>query len=174
MIRCASCQHDEMVGALYCSECGAQLNYQELTPVTTVMYPRETGPIGASQEAAPFMPETFFTPASSPSSVVIKLLDNDLTIPLESGNEFTIGRVSGNQPILPDVDLTPYQAYEGGVSRLHATIKVAPGMISITDLGSANGTQVNGKKINAHEPHPLVHGDVITLGKFKLQIVIPK
>jgi len=93
-------------------------------------------------------------------------------LPLEGGQEFTLGRVSGTQPILPDVDLSPYGAYEGGVSRLHATISLAKEGITIMDLGSANGTRVNGKKIPPHQPMPLQHGDMISLGSFKVQILI--
>jgi pSer/pThr/pTyr-binding forkhead associated (FHA) protein len=80
--------------------------------------------------------------------------------------------VSGNQPILPDLDLTGYQAYEGGVSRLHATLKIEKVGITVTDLGSANGTRLNGKKIPPHTPQPLENGDILALGKFKVQVLI--
>jgi pSer/pThr/pTyr-binding forkhead associated (FHA) protein len=91
---------------------------------------------------------------------------------LEGTYEYTLGRVSGNQPILPDIDLTPFQAYEGGVSRLHATIRVDPDQVFINDLGSANGTRINGKKMAAHSTQELADGDMISLGKFKIQILI--
>ncbi len=174
MIRCASCQNEEMVGALYCSKCGAQLNYQDVSPAKTAMYTKETGPISGPPIGASFQPESIFTPTASKYGVAIRLLETDQVIPLESNKEFTIGRVSGNQPILPDIDLTAHQAYDLGVSRLHATINIESNLVTITDLGSANGTQVNGNKIASHDPQPLVNGDLIALGKFKLQIIIQK
>jgi pSer/pThr/pTyr-binding forkhead associated (FHA) protein len=121
----------------------------------------------AVQPAAPFLPAVEM-------EVALRILDTGEVLPLDSGSEFTLGRVSGNQPILPDLDLTPYQAYEGGVSRLHATIKITRESVTVTDLGSANGTQVNGAKLPAHEPHPLSDGDYVTLGKFKTQIIIQR
>jgi pSer/pThr/pTyr-binding forkhead associated (FHA) protein len=91
---------------------------------------------------------------------------------LESGTDYTIGRISGTQPILPDIDLTPYHAYEEGVSRLHATIRVSNENISVFDLGSANGTLINGSKIPPYEPHLLKNGDVLVFGKFQVEIII--
>ena len=34
----------------------------------------------------------------------------------------------------------------------------------VTDLGSTNGTFVNGEKIAAHTPTPLLHGSVVSFG----------
>ena len=67
-----------------------------------------------------------------------------------------------------------YKAYEGGVSRLHATIKIDREQVTITDLGSANGTRINGKKIAAHQPYSLNDEDILSLGKFKAQILIQR
>jgi pSer/pThr/pTyr-binding forkhead associated (FHA) protein len=39
------------------------------------------------------------------------------------------------------------------------------------DLGSANGTYVNGKRMTANSELTLSHGDVISLGKLKIQIL---
>jgi pSer/pThr/pTyr-binding forkhead associated (FHA) protein len=99
-------------------------------------------------------------------------METGQAIPLDEGEEFTLGRISGSQPILPDIDLTPYKAYEGGVSRIHATIKIVQNQVTITDLGSANGTRVNGKKIAAQQPYSLNNEDMLSLGKFKTQIII--
>ena len=55
------------------------------------------------------------------------------------------------------------------VSRPHAQIELQPsGEWAITDLGSANGTTVNGLPVTANEPHPLADGTVITLGETTL------
>ena len=73
---------------------------------------------------------------------------------------------------MPDIDLTPYEAYSQGVSRLHATVKVRDAAVFITDLGSSNGTRVNQVKLSAHSEHMLKHGDIISLGRFKIQALI--
>jgi pSer/pThr/pTyr-binding forkhead associated (FHA) protein len=170
MIICPSCNHEEFIGALFCSECGTKLPYQDLSVPKTAIYEGE-----AKIPSEPLEPPSPRKSQSKPlpeSSVSLKVLDTGAIIPLEGGLEFTLGRVSGNQPILPDLDLTPYSAYESGVSRLHATIKIEKPGISVTDLGSANGTRVNGKKIPPHTPQLLENGDILTMGKFKVQVLV--
>ncbi len=51
------------------------------------------------------------------------------------------------------------------VSRQHAVIERAGGQHILRDVGSANGTFVNGQRITQHT---LVRGDVIQIGAFKL------
>ena len=52
-----------------------------------------------------------------------------------------------------------------GISAEHAVIRVLPGSATLEDLGSTNGTRVNGKKI---ELHTLRHGDQIGVGRERL------
>jgi hypothetical protein len=104
--------------------------------------------------------------------ISIMLMDYGEILALSGRSEYTIGRVSTGQSILPDIDLGPYLAYEKGVSRLHVLVKIGGGIVSISDLGSVNGTQLNGKVLLPNQPHPLIHGDILTLGKMKLQVLI--
>ena len=52
-----------------------------------------------------------------------------------------------------------------GISAEHAVIRVLPGSATVEDLGSTNGTRVNGKRI---ELHTLRHGDQIGVGRERL------
>lgn len=54
-----------------------------------------------------------------------------------------------------------------GVSRVHASISNQGGSLTITDLGSTNGTYVNGVKISAATP--LKSGDLVILGTVRLR-----
>lgn len=78
------------------------------------------------------------------------------TIPLRDG--MTIGRDPANTLILG----TP------GVSRRHAEIIDRNGAWVIRDLGSTNGTLVNGKRI---PEHVLKAGEIIQLGEERLTVV---
>jgi len=167
MIICPNCQHKEISGALFCSNCGAQLIEGESTSTQNI----ERGPTGQLEEehlAAINIP----IPDTLPESrVSLYILESGQIIPLVGREEYTLGRSAQGQPILPDIDLTPFKAYENGVSRLHASIKVGK-QIFATDLGSVNGTLLNGKRIPPHQIQTLNHGDVITLGKLKIQVLI--
>src|SRR5437899_801763 len=55
------------------------------------------------------------------------------------------------------------------ISRRHARVfYAADGRLTIEDLGSANGTFVNGERIDA--PRALILGDLVTLGQTVLQV----
>lgn len=52
-----------------------------------------------------------------------------------------------------------------GISAEHAVVRVLPGSATVQDLGSTNGTRVNGKRIDLHT---LRHGDQIGIGRERL------
>jgi pSer/pThr/pTyr-binding forkhead associated (FHA) protein len=93
-------------------------------------------------------------------------------VPLGGAGEYIVGRVSDGQSILPDIDLEPYNAYEAGVSRLHARIKIDQGSMWITDLGSANGTRLNNQKLSPHHEYPLSDKDLLRFGRLSLQALV--
>jgi pSer/pThr/pTyr-binding forkhead associated (FHA) protein len=105
-------------------------------------------------------------------SISIHILESGKILPLTNRTEFTIGRISDDQPIMPDIDLGPYKAYENGVSRLHAVLKQIGDSTVIMDLGSSNGTYLNGKRIPANQEFPLNHGDILAFGKLKIQVIL--
>jgi pSer/pThr/pTyr-binding forkhead associated (FHA) protein len=70
----------------------------------------------------------------------------------------------------PDFDLTPFGALENGVSRMHATIERSEDTLTIMDMGSANGTHLNGQKLVPNQPRILRDGDEIRLGKLVAHI----
>lgn len=172
MILCPNCHHEEMPGSLFCSECGAQLVVTEVP--TTQHIQRNPSDVLAVQPPVQTPLNGTATVPTVDAVVSLHIVDSGQVINLAGQTEFTIGRTAEGQPILPDVDLSPYEAYSKGVSRLHAALKIHNQRIVITDLGSANGTRVNGQKIVPHVDYPLNHGDMIALGKFTIQILIRK
>ncbi|MCS7010786.1 MAG: hypothetical protein NZL98_05420, partial [Anaerolineales bacterium] len=63
----------------------------------------------------------------STSWLSLHIIESGQIIPLAEQTEFTLGRVAEGQPIVPDIDLSPYNAYANGVSRLHCAIKLIQG-----------------------------------------------
>lgn len=162
MIVCPNCKHQEADGSIFCSECGMQLI--QYTPGETQRFNTPTGELGIAPK-----PDA---PAPSPAWISLHLLDSGQILPVSDRVEFTMGRVSENQPIMPDVDLSPFKAFDNGVSRLHAVIRNNSGNIIIMDLGSSNGTYINGTRIVPNIEQPLRHGDIVALGKLKMQVVL--
>ena len=79
----------------------------------------------------------------------------------EAGREFLFDQTSVVIGRTPECDVILYDA---GVSRRHARIFDEGAGILIEDLGSSNGTVVNGSKV---AKHALKDGDSITLGPVK-------
>ena len=166
MIICSNCRHENVSGAVFCEECGAQLDGVE-TLVTQAITDEQIEE--ELRKKAP-RPDTDSAPANSWLS--LHLMDSGKILPLASRSEFTLGRLSEGQPIMPDIDLTPYQAYASGVSRLHAVVKRDGSQVLVMDLGSSNGTYLNGRRLNPHMEELLHHGDIVALGKLKIQVLL--
>ncbi len=166
MIVCSNCKHANMAGAMFCAECGAQLVGKDALITQTISTDKfkKVTKIPADDMYQPF--------DGSDAWGSLHLLDTGQVLPLSSRNEFTMGRISEGQSIMPDIDLSPYQAYAAGVSRLHAVIRRDGGRLIFMDLGSSNGTYINGRRLSPNVEQALNHGDVVALGKLKMQILL--
>jgi pSer/pThr/pTyr-binding forkhead associated (FHA) protein len=89
---------------------------------------------------------------------------------IEVDDYITIGRADPETKTYPSLDLGPYYASQLGVSRYHAEIRLISGRFHIKDMGSRNGTRVNGVKIMPFTLVPFTKGDEIRLGHFAMII----
>ncbi|NPV57214.1 MAG: FHA domain-containing protein [Anaerolineae bacterium] len=110
-------------------------------------------------------------PTGSSKRCLVTVIRSGQVYEIVNKTGFTIGRISASQMILPDIDLSDQDAYGQGVSRLHAQIKITNDHLYIMDLGSSNGTRVNGQKISPHIEYPIENDDIVALGKLQLQII---
>jgi hypothetical protein len=86
-------------------------------------------------------------------------------IALPTQGELTLGRASPlPDDMQPDIDLTACGAVELGVSRRHVHIRREGALIYATDLGSANGTSLNGHRLLPNQKRILRNGDDLQLG----------
>jgi FHA domain len=84
--------------------------------------------------------------------------------------EMIIGRAAEKSAMMPDIDLTPFNAENLGVSRLHAALKRMENTVAIVDLDSINHTFINGQRLHPHEVRVLRDGDEIRLGKLSMKV----
>jgi pSer/pThr/pTyr-binding forkhead associated (FHA) protein len=87
-------------------------------------------------------------------------------------HELIIGRSTEDSAIVPDIDLAEVGAGELGVSRLHLALYFDhdTNTVCVHDLGSTNGSFVNGQKLHPHTVRVLYDGDELRLGKLSLRV----
>jgi pSer/pThr/pTyr-binding forkhead associated (FHA) protein len=168
MIECPSCGHLHRPGTLFCSECGVYLltggplrtePLPESDLPATRADPWESGEKGGTAEAQREM-----------LLIIVPPSGRQLTLPAEG--EAVIGRLDATRGVFPNIDLTPEGGLEGGVSRRHARIHKQKSQYFIEDLGSANGTFLNGQRLTPYLPHPLHDGDELQLGRVRIQVSV--
>jgi hypothetical protein len=78
-------------------------------------------------------------------------------------NIFSIGRVDGNDMIMPDY----------AISKQHATIEINRGNYQIRDGGSTNGTLINGKRLDK-KPVQIRDKDVVAFARYEFTFYTPE
>ena len=117
--------------------------------------------VAQPQPATPAAPAAAPAPPAIASLEVIEGPAAGAKISMEDGS-FTIGRSETGEGKLGD---------DGELSRRHARIVRSDGGLQIEDLGSTNGTFVNGQRISA--PTGLRPGDLIGVGTTKIRVPEP-
>ncbi len=142
-MKCKECQTENIEGALFCEECGA--NLEEM---------RES--VGTDVEMA--------------GTKLVLTSPEGRTLDLPANDEVMIGREDPISEVFPDVDLTALGGLEKGVSRKHAVIHHAGADYTVEDMGSTNGTFINRKRIQPHAPETIKPGDEVRFGKLALSV----
>lgn len=159
MIKCAYCGTENREGVLFCEECGQSMSAEvgaAILPTRQLEAPTNSMAARATWGTARF---------GSDASIVIHIRDATDPVVLQPAKKTVLGRSDLSSPQKPDLDLTPYGALEKGVSRIHAAITRSEDTLTLIDLGSANGTHLNGQRLVPDQPRILRDGDEIRLGK---------
>lgn len=90
---------------------------------------------------------------------------------LDINGEVTFGRGEDGPGF---VGLGSFDADMLGVSRLHCIIRPTDSKLYILDLGSTNGTRLNGRSIGMNTPYGLSNGDLLSIGKLEFAVRIIK
>jgi pSer/pThr/pTyr-binding forkhead associated (FHA) protein len=91
------------------------------------------------------------------------------TITIPQDDSLILGRGGSYDGPEPDVNLSEYDAVEQGVSRLHAALRLQGDMLMIKDMGSTNGTYVNGQRVRS-QWRTVRHLDEIRLGRLTMTL----
>jgi CheY-like chemotaxis protein/pSer/pThr/pTyr-binding forkhead associated (FHA) protein len=105
---------------------------------------------------------------------VVELLTPQMHVPIkfEVTDEVIVGRSSAGQQELPDIDLSPYGADNSGVSRRHVALVNEDDRLCIVDLGSNNGTHLDGQRLTPRQAYPLPQEAQLHLGHLPVELKI--
>ncbi|MFX4270796.1 FHA domain-containing protein [Propionibacteriaceae bacterium Y1685] len=160
---CNHCGHDNPAGSNFCARCGEAVQKTS----ATVDQDTQANAVDSTQVMKPAVDDS--TPRLSPDdqAAVESLPEGSALLIVQRGpstgsrylvqtDEVTAGRHPKSEIFLDDIT----------VSREHAVLRRADGVITIEDKGSLNGTYVNRKVIEGAVE--LVDGDEVMIGKFRL------
>jgi DNA-binding NtrC family response regulator len=98
-------------------------------------------------------------PENAGATLVIDLNSRVLLAPVDAGTSVVIGRDDECDVVVDD----------GSLSRRHARFSFKD-TLTVEDLGSTNGTRVNGLAIAPHTPTALASADEVTLGEARVSV----
>jgi hypothetical protein len=167
MVKCPSCGKRHPENTLFCDECGAYLLSEER---------KRTDPLAVEDvdwmETDFGTPSLFVNPSAQPMTVRLFIQDSGREVEFTLAKEVSVGRLDPATATFPDIDLTTDGALEKGVSRRHAKITRKGAEVFLEDLGSVNGTLLNGKRLTPYLPHVLNDEDEIRVGRLFMRIHI--
>lgn len=85
-----------------------------------------------------------------------------ITVDVYSGRPIVVGRSKKNSNLHLEFE---------GVSRVHAKLQYRDGVLYVTDLGSTNGTYVNGSRLESFKDTPVHAGDTVEFYKELFRVV---
>jgi hypothetical protein len=101
----------------------------------------------------------------------LKLISSNpkhMPLGLEIHDDVFVGR--SMEGIIPDLDLSEYDAEDLGVSRQHALLRPSKTSMFLIDLGSTNGTFCNGRKLSPGAAQKLKDKDTLSFGALHFSV----
>jgi pSer/pThr/pTyr-binding forkhead associated (FHA) protein len=169
MSACPECGTDFLRGALYCEACGAAVH-----PAAKAHQARRPGtvdrPAGERRSVARDRLATASDAVEQlPSGLRVTIPGSDKTLTLR-GAVIRVGRADPDDDHVPELDLSPHDGLELGVSRRHATIQWAEGVFYLVDQNSSNGTWLEGERLVAGYAYRIPPQATVRFGHLLVQL----
>lgn len=168
LVICPNCSHENHAAEQFCANCGLWL--QDFETRKTFSGVQGTAIKAKVQEIAQLRESNKIqVPQLEGNEIALAIDDAPNVLVIRFDSPLLLGRDTGahtdNHPL---IDFNDYRGYVMGVSRTHAMISRQNGDFYLVDLGSSNGTFLNGNRLNPNEPKLLETGDRITLGQIDI------
>ena len=157
---CENCGEANPETELFCTACGFALSGERV-----VLNTQPLNPPGQPQ------PQLRWGTALFEDRMMLQLevKGTDEVIRHELGEECVLGRTYEDS--VPDLDLGPFSALDRGVSRRHARLTRQSLTVMVQDLGSVNGTFLNGTRLVPFQARVLRNDDELMLGRLALRVL---
>lgn len=163
MVICPACETENEEGATACVNCGEALPNADSSGLATLQVgPRDLLPVSVAREDV--------QPLPMPDRTIVVLRIGEGSASFSAREQVIVGRK------VPDsrgrlLDLNPFGAYELGVSRYHARIRLnEANYLEIADLASANGTFLNGVRLRPLDLYQFTEGDKLHFAKLVARV----
>lgn len=159
MRKCGECGFDNLEGTMVCEDCGFPI--VPGAPAISIEYDRFSFSEGVRAHTVMLNELTDVRLEFVGYGERIDILPNQRTV---------FGRTDSAAASAPDVDLSPFGAFDKGVSRIHAALIRQDASLTLLDLGSSNGTLINGRRVIPNQPRVIQDGDEITFGQLVARV----
>ncbi len=137
---------------------GDERTYGNVTITVCGELSEVSGPPLAQSATAP--PAPLASPAAAPLIRGWQLWHPNAPLQIGTDGLWTVGRAENNHLIVSDP----------AVSSQHARLEARGGMLTVTDIGSTNGSFVNGMQLTPHVPVTLGPNDRLRLGQTEFMV----
>lgn len=159
MRKCDECGFDNLEGTMVCEDCGFPI--VKVTSTLAQEFDRFSVAEGVR-------PHTVML--NEMTDVRLEFVGYGERIDILPNQRTVFGRADTGAASTPDVDLSPFGAFDKGVSRVHAALIRQDASLTLLDLGSSNGTLINGRRVSPNQPRVVQDGDEITFGQLVARV----
>lgn len=156
---CPRCETQNEIEAVKCANCG--LDFSGRNVRFTTVHTEKTVALEQIEKTA--QPPDVDIAKLNKNALYFYLDGYEEPIVVRDAREIVLGRQASNSKV-PTIDLQPYQAYILGVSRNHAKVTRTGDTFYVEDLGSANGTRLNGSPLASYQQYAFQSGDQFEIG----------
>src|SRR5690606_22097604 len=141
MRKCEECGFDNLEGTMVCEDCGFPI--VKGTSSLAVDYDHFSAAEGV---------RTHTVMLNETTDVRLEFVGYGERIDILPNQRTVFGRADSGISNAPDVDLSPFGAFDKGVSRIHAALIRQDATLTLLDLESSNGTLINGRRVSPNQP----------------------
>ena len=166
---CSNCLLEIDEDSTYCDQCGKpvmicpECGYIGIGKIC----PNDGTKLVLNNESKNYLAKNFFKTErikQKQHSSVIKLINRHLGIELQITNGDIVGRTS--------IKFSQTLSELKQISSKHVAFSCAEENWTITDLGSTNGTKLNGKPLTPQQPEKIKQGDSLVLANVEFYVTV--